>query len=286
MSVTAIGGAEKRFAETLKFFCKNTEFEVFVLESPPSLLMKLEGRCIKQLVLPVFRGSGWLSNYVFWFLWAFKAAIKSLSIAKKVKPNAIFVPNNTFPNILSGFVASFFTRLPLSVVVHHFGAPFSVSDVNGGCSLYGCYRNVGYGRLVALFKAFSFYVSVALLKRAKVIVAVSNFTANVLENCGIVDARIFVSGNAADVGSIDSVKPLSAVKVYDGVFVGRIAKEKGVFDLVEAWKKVVKVKANAKLLIIGSGIELEALKKEVSLSNLENNVLVIGRCEEVELIVF
>lgn len=282
-SVTAMGGAEKRFVETLKFICKNAEFEIFVLESPPSLLASQEIKCHKYLVSSSFSGKGWLSNYISWVLWAFKASIKSLPIAKRMKPQAIFVPNNTFPNILSGFLTSLIMRLPLAVVVHHFDAPSLKVDRKGGRSLYSCYRNMGYSRIVALIKAVSFYVAVSLLKRARDIIAVSNFTADVLKCSGILNARIFVSGNAVDAKFIEKVKPSDMLKIYDGVFVGRIAKEKGISDLLEAWKKVVAVKRDAKLLIIGSGIELRALKNAVALSGLEKNVFFRGRCGELEL---
>jgi glycosyltransferase involved in cell wall biosynthesis len=282
ISVTAMGGAEKRFIETLKHVCKSADFEFFVLESPPSLLTSQKIKCHKHLVSSSLRGKGWLSNYVVWVLWAFKASTKSISVAKKVKPQMIFVPNNTFPNVLSGFMARLILKLPLVVVVHHLDAPSLIVDRNGGRSLYSCYRNVGYSRLVALIKAASFYVAISLLKKVGFIIAVSNFTAETLKCSGILDARIFVSGNAVDVSFIGSVKPSDA-KIYDGVFVGRIAKEKGVFDLVEAWKKVVKAKSDAKLLIAGSGVELQSLKKAVAIAGLEKNVFVRGRCDDLEL---
>lgn len=282
-SVTAIGGAEKRFVETLKFLCENCAFKFCVLESSPSLLANAEIKCYRRLVYSRLSGVGWLGNYVCWVLWALKASFKGLAFAKKVKPQIVFVPNSTFPNLLAGCALSGILRLPLCVVVHHIDLPSLNVDGKGARSLYCCYRSVGYGRIVALVKAASFYVVVSLLRKADAIIAVSRFTAESLRRSGILNAKVFVSGNAVDTKFIEDFKSLRSAKIYDAVFVGRISKEKGVFDLVEAWKKVVKAKSDAKLLIVGSGLELEPLKNAVALSGLGRNVFVNGRCTDAEL---
>lgn len=281
ISVTAMGGAEKRFVETLRFLCGNSEFSV--LESPPSLLANFEMKCFRRVVSSRLNGAGWLSNYFCWVMWALKASIEGFWFAREAKPQIIFVPNNTFPNLLAGCALKLVLRLPLCVVVHHIDLPsLNVCGKNAG-SLYGCYRSVGYGCAVALVKAVAFYVTVSLLKKANAIIAVSRFTFKSLRRSGVLNVKVFVSGNAVDAKFIDDVKPSETLKKYDAVFVGRIAKEKGVFDLLEAWKKVVRVKRDAKLLIIGSGLELELLRNMVALYGLEGNVFVWGRCADVEL---
>ncbi|MEM3088743.1 MAG: glycosyltransferase, partial [Candidatus Bathyarchaeia archaeon] len=284
VSVTALGGAEKRFVETVKIFCKSERFKITVLESAPTLLGAFEIKCQKYSLSPVFCGKGWLSNYVGWGFWVAKAIFKSFSLLCREKPNLFFVPNNTLPNLFLGYVVSSVWRLPLVVVVHHIDIPFSGAKRN--FSLYNCYRTIKYSRLVSLIKTFTFYVTLSFLKRPKAIIAVSNFTAKALRVHGVSNAKVFVSGNAVDVNFINGVNSNSIEKCYDGVFVGRIAKEKGIFDLIEAWKRVVTIKKDAKLLIIGSGIELQALKDAVALSGLDKNVFVKGRCEEMELYSF
>lgn len=283
ISVTAIGGAEKRFIETLRFLCGNGVFEFYVLESPPSLLASSRIKCSKRVVSSRLSGGGWLGNYVCWVLWALKASVKGLEFARENKPKIIFVPNNTFPNLLAGYILSWILKLPLCVVVHHIDLPSLNVEGIGECSLYSCYRKVGYGCIVALVKAAAFYVIVSLLKKANTIIAVSHFTAKSLRHSGVLKPKVFVSGNAVDTKSIGDVAPSECLKFYDAVFVGRISKEKGVFDLVEAWKKVVKVKGNAKLLIVGSGLELKLLRNTVALSGLEKNVFVMGRCTDTVL---
>jgi glycosyltransferase involved in cell wall biosynthesis len=280
-SVTALGGAEKRFLETLKIFCKRKNFEITILESAPSLLAKPEITCRKHLLSPIFYGKGWLSTYVGWIFWTVNASIKIFSLMRNAKPNVIFVPNNTLPNLVSGYVISSVLRLPLCVVAHHIDVPFKSENSDG--SLYGCYRSLGYCRLVSLAKTFTFYMTLSLLRKAKAIIAVSNFTARALRTHGVSDVKIFVSGNAVDVNFIDNVKPCMGRKCYDGVFVGRIAKEKGVFDLLSVWGKIVKIRGEAKLLIIGSGLEYSAVKEKIVALGLENNVFLRGCCGDDEL---
>jgi len=282
-SVTAMGGAEKRFKETLKILCKKENLKITVLESAPSLLKNPKVSCNKHLLSASFHGKGWLSTYLGWISWTMKAPVKIFSLAYHEKPNIILVSNNTLPNLLLGRIASFVLRLPLFVVVHHIDIPLFKAEELGNYSLYSCYRGIEYSRNVAIVKSLTFYVTLSLLRKVKGIIAVSNFTAKTLKNNRVHNVKVFVSGNAVDHNLINSIKSHAKEKIYDGVFVGRISKEKGIFDLLETWKRVVKVKENAKLLIIGSGLELADLKKRVSESSLENNVFIRGRCSDAEL---
>jgi glycosyltransferase involved in cell wall biosynthesis len=265
----------------MKIFCKRGSLKITVLESAPSLLATPEIKCQKHLLSPLFCGKGWLSNYVGWGFWVVRAFFKSFSIVRREKPKFLFVPNNTLPNLFLGYIVCSFLRLPLLVVVHHIDVPFLSGK--SCCSLYNAYRIIKYSRVVSLIKTFTFYLTLSFLKKAKAIISVSNFTAKALRVHGVSDVKIFVSGNAVNVNFISNIKPLNAEKVYDGVFVGRIAKEKGVFDLLNVWKRIVEKKNDAKLLIVGSGIELQAVKEVIVKFDLENKVFLRGQCSDREL---
>jgi len=282
--ITALGGAERRFVETLKIFSSKKNLKITVLESAPSLLEKKSIDCKRYLVSCSVKGKGWLSTYFNWIFWTIKASIKGFSVICFVKPKILFAPNNTLPNLFPASLLSFVFHIPLVVIVHHLDNPSLKTENNAkDYSLYGCYRGLNYSRLVSLAKTIAFHLTIFLLKKVKGVIAVSKFTAKNLENNGIPSSKIFVSGNATNLDLIGKAKPHSKGKVYDGVFVGRIAKEKGVFDLLETWRKVVKVKENAKLLIIGSGVELQPLKREIAFFCLKENVLIRGRCGDMEL---
>jgi glycosyltransferase involved in cell wall biosynthesis len=279
ISITAMGGAEKRFVETMKTFCGENDLEITVLESAPSLLAGPKTTCKKFLLSPCFSGKSWLGSYIEWILWVLRALFRSFCLVRHVKPDVIFVPNNTLPNLISGYVIHLIFQRPMCVVVHHVDTSFFKKEY----SLYKCYRKIRYGRVVSLAKTLAFYITLPLLKRAKAIIAVSNFTAKVLMDNHVSGSKISISGNALDLNYIKAIGPCYKKRVFDGVFVGRIAKEKGIFDLMRVWRKVVKVRNNARLLIIGSGMELASVKKEIGNLNLENNVFIRGRCGDAEL---
>lgn len=280
--ITALGGAEKRFIETLKIFCKQKNVEIAVLEPNPGILEQMEIPCKKITVSLNFRGKGWLSTYIEWILWATKAFLEAPSIVKRGKPNVVFIPNNTLPNLTLGVAISLLFQLPMCVVAHHVDV-IPKSERAKNHSFYDDYRSINYTKMVSLVKTVASYIMFPLLKKADTIITVSNFTAKVLVNTGIAKNKIHVSGNAVDFKYIKKIAPCHTTKVYDGVFIGRIAKEKGIFDLLDVWRLVINEKKNAKLLIIGSGIELAKLKTEVANAKLENNIAFEKQCSDEKL---
>jgi glycosyltransferase involved in cell wall biosynthesis len=281
-SVSAFGGAERRFAETLKVFCRDSCLDISVLEAAPSLLQESLPNLRKDVVSLSFHGKGWLGTYAEWALWSLKALFKGASPFVKSKPNVILVPNSTLPNLVSSRIFSRLFQVPACVIVHHIDAPFS-GPTSGNSSLYNSYRSISYGALVSLSKTIAAYVTLPFLKKAKAIIAVSNFTAGSLANLGIPERRIRVSGNAVSLNFIKGVNPSYEKKTFDAVFVGRIAKEKGIFDLLKVWRNVVRVRRNARLLLIGTGLEYDLVKRRISELGLENRVFLRGRCEDADL---
>lgn len=282
-AVTAMGGAEKRFVETLKILSKKDNLEITVLESAPSLLADAGIICKKCSLRSSFHGKGWLSTYFSWILWIARASVKSLSLAHAARPSVVFVPNNTLPNLISGYAASRILGLPLCVVTHHIDVPPSGVSSLKNHSIYGCYRSIEYSKPVSLAKTLAFYTMLSLLKKAYTIITVSNFTAEALKQSGVSKAKIHVSGNAIDTSLVQDTSPQINRKIYDAIFVGRIAKEKGVFDLLKIWKEIVKVRKDAKLLVVGSGLEISSVKEKIAESGLEKNVILHGSCGDKEL---
>lgn len=71
-------------------------------------------------------------------------------------------------------------------------------------------------------------------------------------------------------------KFLSLPKVYDGCFMARLHYQKGCFELLDVWKKVVEKKPDAKLAIIGDGPLRNDMERKVQLYGLENHVDFLG----------
>ena len=82
-AVTAVGGAEKRFVETLKILTK-IGVDITVLEPKPSLLCRIGIPCrVIELSSSVSSFvAGWLGIYVVWLLWTLKACARVLPIIR------------------------------------------------------------------------------------------------------------------------------------------------------------------------------------------------------------
>jgi len=127
----------------------------------------------------------------------------------------------------------------------------------------------------------------SLLKAAEktIILAVSN---SVVEDFGFMNLRIrFVTitpGNGIDLSRLPRDLPENFV--YHGVFFARLVPEKGIFDLIEIWKRVARKIPNARLAVCGIIEEKEIAKeflKEVRKQNLNNSIGFFGEQDEVNL---
>ncbi|MCL5019634.1 MAG: glycosyltransferase [Patescibacteria group bacterium] len=65
-------------------------------------------------------------------------------------------------------------------------------------------------------------------------------------------------------------------KRYDAVFQGRFHPQKGVLELIDIWKKVVRKKPGAKLAMIGDGPLMKEVKEKIKKEGLENNIKLYG----------
>ena len=67
-------------------------------------------------------------------------------------------------------------------------------------------------------------------------------------------------------------------KVFDACFVGGIRLSKGIFDLVEIWKRVVEKNEKARLAVIGGGSLslMNQMKRKISQNGLSDNVIIMG----------
>lgn len=73
-------------------------------------------------------------------------------------------------------------------------------------------------------------------------------------------------------------------KKYDAVFMKRLNYGKGVLDLLEIWKEVVKTKPSAKLAIIGDGSDeiIEKINEYIRMNSLEDNIDLLGVIYDME----
>lgn len=122
----------------------------------------------------------------------------------------------------------------------------------------------------------AFLVSNQLLKRANGIFVVTNILKKYYSKKGI---RVIKtgSGNGLDIaffkGKISSNTPS-----FNALFGGRIHPAKGIFDLIEITKKVIKVNKNFTLGIMGDGEDSMKNRffEEIKKNNLTKNIFLLG----------
>jgi glycosyltransferase involved in cell wall biosynthesis len=127
------------------------------------------------------------------------------------------------------------------------------------------------------FQRFSFWL---IRRKADKIIVLNSLVKNELLKRGFSESRIFVSVNGVDVDYFESVGKSGVA--YDGVFLGRLSPSKGVSDLVEIWKNVLREIPEARLAIVGGGgaEEKNFLLKKIRDSGLEKNIDLLGYLED------
>ncbi|MGC8622192.1 MAG: glycosyltransferase family 4 protein, partial [Caldisphaera sp.] len=118
-----------------------------------------------------------------------------------------------------------------------------------------------------------------IVKASNLIIARSNPTSkSLVNNYGALNVRIIPDG--IDLEMIDSVHKYS--NEFDIVYLGRLAAIKHVDHLIKAVNLVKEQIPSIKVGIVGHGENLEDLKKLVNNLNLQNNVIFLGRVNELD----
>jgi glycosyltransferase involved in cell wall biosynthesis len=114
------------------------------------------------------------------------------------------------------------------------------------------------------------YLGLLLSKMfAKTMFVVNGKTRSVLVSMGCPRSKVILTSNGVDAPS----KP-APNKRFDGIFLGRLTPEKGVLDLIDIWKKVCEGRPSSVLLIVGSGMLLNSIRKRIESSGLSANISV------------
>ena len=115
-------------------------------------------------------------------------------------------------------------------------------------------------------------------KYADIVLAVSEPTKQALNKIRIPQNKIKVVEAGAHYKKIRDIVSNIMEKDYDGIFMKRFDGTKGVFDVIEIWKIVVKEIPDAKLVLIGHGTDdtLRKLKVMIKKNNIEKNIRILG----------
>lgn len=129
---------------------------------------------------------------------------------------------------------------------------------------------------LGLITSFKISLRNLCLKKADLIFAVSTQIKKRLVQMGLDENRIFVVGGGIYYSEIKST--IYPKKKYAASFLGRIAQKKGIFDLIDMWKEIVKQHPRQRLLVIGDGDPkiVNEVKRRIMTYNLQENIIMPG----------
>ena len=106
--------------------------------------------------------------------------------------------------------------------------------------------------------------------------AVSASTARQLQRARFPMGRVSAVECGVDLAATRALAGAPQAPRYDAVFMKRVQAVKGIFDLIDAWGLVAAARPDAKLAIIGGGIDAEAARTRVQLRGLDDNIDLLG----------
>ena len=98
---------------------------------------------------------------------------------------------------------------------------------------------------------------------------------DLLDRTGLPAGRILSVMGGVD-RNIHCPAPNPLAPVYDGVFVGRLHPQKGVLELIEIWKRVVRLRPKARLAIVGDGPLRREVTDRIRELGLSSSIMMLG----------
>ncbi len=205
-------------------------------------------------------------------------ALKMANMAKELAENEhfdlILSPSETIEMCLAAYLTSRSTKVPLAAVVHHIDWEKQNHGWLASESLKIRLIEFYYNAHFALDKKLLLHI----YNNAQII-SVSSSTQESLRSLGV-KSKIFVCGNGVDNSQIDDVQTDSLL--FDGIFVGRLVHNKGVFEALSVFEAVCSKDNKAKFAFVGEGEPkiMRNLKEAIHKKKMEKNIMVFGYVDE------
>ncbi|MCG2796496.1 MAG: glycosyltransferase [Actinomycetia bacterium] len=181
----------------------------------------------------------------------------------------LYGTSDMLPDVLPAFIARFLkkkTSFWVNCVFHLIPPP----------------RERAGSRFVNVVSFFAQRVSLKLIRKGSDMVVVDNaLLKEELVELGFSPDKIFITY----MGTEEPRPAADTSNLYDACYMGRLHPSKGIFDLVEIWRKVCEKRPGSKLAIVGTGPRavMERLTGEVRAKDLDNLVEILGYIPRDEL---
>jgi glycosyltransferase involved in cell wall biosynthesis len=134
-----------------------------------------------------------------------------------------------------------------------------------------------HGALTEFFSILYNYIGIILtISFADLIFTINDTERRRLLRLNPKSMRLIVTSNGVDFPSNESREQ----KLFDACFLGRLNRSKGVLDLVTIWNEVCKNRRDAKLVVIGTGPEMDCIKVMIAEAELNCNIILLGWVED------
>ncbi len=272
-----IAGGFVKAQEILKRRPKNVK--VLLIDKKGSLL-----RCDKRIEYSIPRGiikirdrSFILGRVLEWFYVFLYLLYKQISLNKYY--DVVYIPTAELTFLtLSAVISKLFTRK--KIIADILNIKIFGGNVIG---FYRILRSRGYSTFSSLVGSIGTFISRKLLiwsiNNADKVLTISKDLKKDLTRYGV-KKNISVIPVGIDIALYKKIKKQK--KIYDAIFIGRHTPEKGIFDLIDVWKLVVKKKKDAKLVMAGlcDSVTKDKLKRLIKKNKLEDNVFLMGEVTE------
>ncbi|MEM0162222.1 MAG: glycosyltransferase family 4 protein [Thermoproteota archaeon] len=147
--------------------------------------------------------------------------------------------------------------------LYHWGYPYSFKEN---------LRQLKGTRKGWLIKAIDIMLFKFSLRFSDKIITLSEFSKQQLKALGVKNMNVIKTGIGIEVLPIN----FDESERRDCVFIGRISLDKGAFDLINIWKKVVISEPSARLKVAGIPVSINEWRKQIEENNLTKNIQYLG----------
>jgi glycosyltransferase involved in cell wall biosynthesis len=269
-----IRGDERGYVEKVKIY-RSLGVEFFTLERAPSIQSGMGEDQYSSMLLgncPVPPAT--IFQLVMLSLFSLRAALRRYPS----RPIAIYAYNQDVENIWVGYLLKVLLGAPLVIVFHQI-RPASFTSLGQG--IVDRTRR-GFHPARAFFSSILPALNRFSAHRADINIALSEPTREDVErHVGIKDCAVV--GNGLDTSKF---RPIGMPKTYDAAFLGRLARQKGIDVLLNAWTEVVREKPDSQLVLVGGGEPKdESLYRKMAKDlQLERNVTFAGFVNDQDLV--
>jgi len=270
----SLSGGDRIFLNLIKYWQSKTKITVLASPEASNLInrFKLSPKIIitsNQSPVHTLNTSYLVFHHLSRFLSAILFCLKNKSIFKSNQ--YLYTASDFYGDFVFGLFAKIYHPSIKWICGYYLLAPNPLSASSPYRHNHQYFRGIIYflaqKPTILLTKLFADFLFVT-----------SNPDVKIFQSRRLTINKIFVIKGGVNLPSLSSIRRLKPIsnRLYDAVFLGRLHAQKGVVELIDIWKIVVNQLPEAKLVIIGDGEMLSAIKQKISKLQLTKNIKLAG----------